>query len=79
MNELKEMLIAVSDSYFDFVIAVLDYAKQEKDNCNAMADYIFNHPDAQTSDILEYMIGRDNYFDYADKIVGVLPPEEQRA
>lgn len=79
MNELKELLISVSDSYFDFVLGVLNYAKHSKGGCKVMIDFIRNNPDALTSDIIEYMLSREDYYDHAERIAGVMSPEEQRA
>ena len=68
---LTELLNGVSDSYYDFVVGVLNYAKLKKSNMDAIIEYIENHPQADTSEILEYMISRDDYYDHAQRIAGV--------
>ena len=56
MERLTELLNSVRDSYYDFVVGVLNYAKRKSENAEAMTIFIENHPEADTSDILEYMI-----------------------
>jgi hypothetical protein len=71
MERLKELLIGVKDSYYDFVVGVLNYAKRKDSSCNAMVMFIEKHPEALSSDILEYMIKRDDYYDHAEHIAEV--------
>ena len=56
MEELKEMLINVQDSYFDFVLSMLDEAKKSEKRAKGMINYLKDNPNALTSDILEYVI-----------------------
>ena len=70
-EKLNELLNNVKDSYYDFVVGVLNYAKRNDKNLRDMTLYIENHPDSDTSDILEFMIGRDDYYDHAQRIAGV--------
>ena len=35
-----------------------------------MVMFIENHPEALSSDILEYMINREDYYDHAEHIAG---------
>lgn len=55
MDELKELLNSVSDSYDDFVGGMLTYLKNDEENREKMIEYIKNNPDKKTDDILEYM------------------------
>lgn len=55
MEELKRMLINVSDSYYDFVVGILDEAKKSESRKKALTGYINNHPKATTSDIVKYL------------------------
>ena len=71
MERLKELLIGVKDSYYDFVVGVLNYAKRKESSCDAMVMFIENHPEALSSDILEYMLKREDYYDHAEHIAGV--------
>ena len=73
MERLKELLDNVYDSYYDFVVGVLGYAKKSNDNLEEMTTYLEQHPDAGSSEIIEFMISRDNYYEYAQRIVGVAP------
>ena len=47
MKELTNLLNRVEDSYFDFVYAMLNYAKKREDRRNALVGYLKEHPDAQ--------------------------------
>ena len=71
MERLKELLIGVKDSYYDFVVGVLNYAKRMASSCDAMVMFIEKHPGALSSEILEYMIKRDDYYDHAERITEV--------
>ena len=54
MEELRQLLINVSDSYDDFVDGVVQVAK-DYDGVRELIDYINNNPDADSSDITEYL------------------------
>lgn len=54
MEELKILLINVSDSYYDFVTGMLDVAKKSEYRKNKLIDYIKSNPKAKTSDIIRY-------------------------
>lgn len=55
MDELKELLTSVPDSYEDFVGAMLSYLKDDEENREKVIAYIKDNPDKKTDDILEYM------------------------
>ena len=71
MERLTELLNNVHDSYYDFVVGVLNYAKKSNNNLNEMTSYIEEHPEAGTSEILSYMISRENYYEHSQRIIGV--------
>ena len=73
MDRLTELLNGVKDSYYDFVVGVLNYTKRNTKNAEDMISFIEAHPKADSSTILEYMISRSDYFDHAQKIVDVKP------
>ena len=52
MEELKALLENVSDSYYDFVRAMLQSAKEHYDRIDEIIAYIKDNPEANTSDIL---------------------------
>lgn len=55
MDELKEMLKNVSDSYDDFVGCVLNAVKYDDECVRKVKDYITEDSERTTSDILEYL------------------------
>ena len=71
MEKLTELLYGVSDSYYDFVVAVVSYAKRNKNNLEDMESFIEDHPEALTSDILEFMMNREDFYEHAQYIAGV--------
>jgi len=79
MEKLTELLNNISDSYYDFVVSVLNYAKRNNKNTEAMIAFIENNPNALSSDVLEYMLSRDDYFDHAQRIAGVSTRIQERA
>ena len=71
MDRLIELLNNISDSYYDFVVGVANYAKIKDDNCDAMISFIENNPQALSSEVLEYMISRKDYYDHAQIITRI--------
>ena len=55
MDELKELLINVSDSYYDFVVSILSFAKKKDGRADQLTKFMKTHPEAQTSEIIEYV------------------------
>jgi hypothetical protein len=64
---------------YDFVVGVLNYAKRSEKNNQDITSYIEAHPECETSDIIEYMISRGNYYEHAQHIVGVESQMQIRA
>ncbi len=56
MNELKNLLIKVPDSYFDFVESLLDEAKKSEKRKEGLLSFLKMNPTATTSEILEYLV-----------------------
>lgn len=79
MERLKELLNNVHDSYYDFVAGVLSYAQKSSKNLVEMMEYIEEHPEVGTSEILEYMLGREDFYEHAERIVGVASQIQVRA
>jgi hypothetical protein len=52
MEELKVLLENVSDSYYDFVLGMLQSAREHYDRIDEIIAYIKDNPEADTSDIL---------------------------
>lgn len=51
MEELKQLLLEVSDSYFDFVIGVMAEARDCPEHLNDLIQFIKDNPQATSSDI----------------------------
>lgn len=71
MEKFTELLNNVHDSYHDFVVGVLNYAKRNRNNLKDMTAFIEEHPEFGTSEILSYMISREDYYEHAQRIIGV--------
>ncbi len=54
MDELKELLIKVSDCYSDFVTGVMAEARDCPEKLDELKAFIKEHPEATTSDIGEW-------------------------
>lgn len=52
MEELKQLLLKVSDSYTDFVIGVKADVRDNPDRLNDIIQFIKDNPEATTSDII---------------------------
>ena len=63
MEELTMLLNNVSDSYFDFVDSVLDYAGRKKERLQAVLTFIKSNPSAKSSDIIEFVSNQADFFE----------------
>ena len=65
MDEFKLLLRSVDDYYEGFEMGVVSYIKQSNDpeRQHLIEDYILSHPQANTSDILLYMIKETGFYD----------------
>ena len=56
MNELKELLINVPDSYYDFVVSMLSEVRKSAYRREGLLDYLRKHEDATSSEVIRYLI-----------------------
>lgn len=63
MNEMTIMLNNVKDSYYDFVVAVLNYVKKKQFRMENVKDYLVKNPEASTSDILEFISNQADFYE----------------
>lgn len=52
MEELRQLLLQVSDSYSDFVLGVMLDARENPDRLDDIIKFIKDNPEATTSDII---------------------------
>ena len=55
MNELKEALFNISDSYYDFVYGIMEYASGSKERCAQILNYIKSNPQVSSSEVVKYV------------------------
>lgn len=55
----------ISDSYYDFVVAVLSYVKKKPERLNVVETFIETHPTALTSDILHFISSQEDFYEDA--------------
>ena len=68
MEELKELLINVSDSYYDFVESMLDEATKSNMRKNRLIEFLTNNPETTTNEVLAYVVDDLGlYNDYVKK------------
>lgn len=63
MEELKEMLINVNDSYFDFVLGIMNYAGKKPERLSVVKKYLAEHKDATSSDIVEFVSSQPDFYE----------------
>jgi len=63
MEELTMLLNNVSDSYFDFVDSILDYAGRKKERLQVVLEFVKSNPSAKTSDIIEFVSNQADFFE----------------
>lgn len=56
MEELKELLKNVKDSYYDFVMGILSEAKNHPERTDKIINYIKENPEADTSEIVGWVL-----------------------
>ena len=61
MEELKESLIGIEDSYYDFVSAILNYASKKESRCQAIKDFLNNNPNALSSDVVRFVSMQEDF------------------
>jgi len=66
MKKLEQKLENISDSYYDFVVAVLNYTKKKSVRYDKVNDYLENNPEALTSDVLAFISEQDDFYEDAD-------------
>ena len=69
MVEFRNMLKGVERSYDGFVHAVMTYIKTPGNEHKRILieEYIKSHPDANSSDVLQFMIEKTGFFDTNEK------------
>ena len=73
MEEFTIKLNQIEDSYYDFVVAVLTYVNKKQSRYEAVRGFMDAHPEALSSDILEFIADQDDFFEdsvYAQAKVG---------
>ena len=76
MEELKTLLENVSDSYYDFVRAMLQSAKEHYDRIDEIIAYINDNPEADTSDILGWDLATFDGIDF-DNPVSIVDEDDE--
>lgn len=56
MDELKELLKNVKDSYYDFVMGMLGEAKNHPERADKIINHIKENPEADTSEIIGWVL-----------------------
>ena len=65
MEELVNLLNKVEDAYFDFVIAMVKYAEKKQSRKEALVQYLKNHSDATSSDVIEFVSEQADFYEDA--------------
>ena len=68
MEELTMLLNNVSDSYFDFVDSILDYAGRKKERLQVVLEFVKSNPSAKTSDIIEFVSNQADFFEDSARV-----------
>lgn len=65
IKELKERLENVPDAYPDFVEGIVNYARKKPERMKAVTGYLSGHPDALSSDIVEFVSSQPDFMEDA--------------
>ncbi len=61
MNELKDLLENVEDSYHSFTTAMLHYAGKNSSRRDKLIDFIKTNPNAKSSDIVRFVSDQPDF------------------
>ncbi|MEE3482120.1 MAG: hypothetical protein VZQ80_09070 [Lachnospiraceae bacterium] len=65
MEEFTIQLSNVKDSYYSFIVAVLNYVNKKSSRFEAVKTFMDEHPEALSSDILEFISDQDDFYEDA--------------
>ena len=65
MEKIAIRLNNVKDSYYSFVVAVMTYVKNKPSRLPIVQKFMDKHPDASTSDILEFISDQPDFYEDA--------------
>ena len=63
MEEFTIRLNNIKDSYYGFVVAVINYVKGNRSRYDVVRTYMDDNPEALSSDILEFISGQKDFYD----------------
>ncbi|MBR3636301.1 MAG: hypothetical protein IKN45_00105, partial [Lachnospiraceae bacterium] len=55
LDQLKIRLENIKDSYFDFVDAIIHYAKRKQEHLDLLNKFLDEHPETSTSDVVYFV------------------------
>lgn len=65
MQELILKLYNVQDSYFDFVLGMITYAKKKESRTVALNNYLDENPNAKTPEIIRFVSTQPDFYEDA--------------
>lgn len=63
MKNLTTRLSNIPDSYYDFVVAVLNYVKKKDSRLRVVEKYMDDNQNATSSDILNFISNQDDFYE----------------
>lgn len=63
MKELVKRLTEVVDCYDDFILGVINYAKEKPEHVDILLDYFNNNAAATSSDVIYFIMTQPDFFD----------------
>ena len=61
MKELTAMLNGIEDSYYDFVSAIVHYAKKHVSRQEALHRFLSENPDAKSADVIRFVSEQSDF------------------
>ena len=65
MNELKDLLLNIEDSYYDFVSGILNYAERKESGQKKLIEFIKSNPDVKSSDVVKFVSDQPDFYEDA--------------
>lgn len=61
MQELIDKLNSIPNAYFDFVSAIVSYAKKKPERLKNVLRFLNDNPDASTSDVIYFVSTQEDF------------------
>ena len=63
MKELIKRITEISDAYDDFILGVINYAKEKPEHIELLTAFLDNNTNVTSSDVVYFIMTQPDFFD----------------